>query len=222
MGDLLFGCFDFLFLALDVGGGFVEVDCDNSGAFGFLRGSLRIFYNLFLLLGRLGGFFFVEMVGWLVLFLIKVIFRNGIMQCLLQPEYILLNTIQRTRMMRRLPLTTLLLCYPFTLITQLLIIRTLRYTAPTVFSGIPHRLLMPYKILKLEHSSAFCALRGGAYGSNWDSLLLRLGVHIVGILLNVGWVFLLQDVLLRMSVVIISGGTSRYFGFTIIVDPSLG
>ena len=65
LGDLLFGCFDFLFLALDVGGGFVEVDCDNSGAFGFLRGSLRIFYNVFLLsglLGTLGGLFFVEMV----------------------------------------------------------------------------------------------------------------------------------------------------------------
>jgi hypothetical protein len=46
--------------------------------------------------------------------------------------------------------------------------------------------------------------------------------HKVRILLYIAWVLLLQNVLLAMSVIIVSWRSSVHFVYTYLVDPSLG
>jgi hypothetical protein len=81
--------------------------------------------------------------------------------------------------------------------------RGFRYTTSVVFSAISERLL--HKLLKLEQSSPFSALRGSSNASYRDSFLVFLWLaHKVRILLYIAWVLLLQNVLLAMSVIIVS------------------
>lgn len=213
----LFGCFDFLLLSLDVWGRFVEVDRNNSGAFVFLRSNSKFYLFTLLLWARFLFFFLEEVSRGFVLFLIKVILRDCIMQRLLQPKYILLNAIQSRCMMRMILCR---LCFKLSFTTKRKF-RGFRYTTSVVFSAISERLL--HKLLKLEQSSPFSALRGSSNASYRDSFLVFLWLaHKVRILLYIAWVLLLQNVLLAMSVIIVSWRSSVHFVYTYLVDPSLG
>ena len=179
-----------LYLTWDVGGRFIEIDFDNSGTtvlHALYRSCVSVFLDALLLTWWGGKFFFLVEVSdfRLFFFFIKVIFRNSIMQSLLQFKYILLYAIKCGDMMLRISLLMLLIILPLYYISLILLNWEpggFRYTASVVFSSISIEGFLN-NLLKLEHSSSFRTLRGSSDPPNRDSLLMFLWLAQVGIIL---------------------------------------